>query len=527
MRLLALFIYILAELQSDGSAVVTENWDIDTVNGTEIYLVRENLGDITISDFSVSEDGTRFIFESDWDTGRSMEDKAGRCGIIQKQDGYELCWGIGSHGHHNFTASYRMSNAVKSLTDYDKLHLQLVSPGITPLPDSVSVHITAPVKLSVDNTRLWGFGFEGKSGFCDDGSIFFESTEAFRRKSCVIVLLRFDKGIFNSKSIIDHSFDTDLETALEGASFRDDEEVEEGSIWDFLKPILAFFAFIAAIIAGEILSKKKIKERILGCREKEIGWYRDIPCGGDVLEADYILERLGENNRNTVASALILRMINKGIINVSHDKFGNVEMSFNPSADLDLMGKSERTLYNMMIEAGGRDRILQKNEFKRWSGMHSSRIESWASRVNDEGMASLASSGKLKGKAFTASGQECARNLIGFRKYLKDFTLLDERYSNEVGVWHDMLIFAALFGIAEKVAAELREINPKAFEETFNGDFDTTCRTLRQVRVMADSITNARAAGNMSGMSRGGFGGFTSIGGGGGFSGGGHGGGVR
>ena len=526
MRLLALFIYILVELQSDGSAVVTENWNIDTNRGTELYLVRSNLGDITISDFSVSENGTAFITENNWDTDRSLEEKAGRCGIIRKSDGCELCWGIGSYGHHEFSASYRMSNAVKSLTDYDKLHLQLVSPGISPSPDQVNISIKDPVELNESNTRLWGFGFEGRSGFGGDGSLYFESTEPFGRNSSAIVLLRFEKGIFNSTSTSDHSFDTDLAKALEGASFSDDEE-EEVSILDILKPIISFFALVAAIVAGGLISRRKIKERILGGKEKEIGWYRDIPCNGNVLEADYILERLGENSRDTIASALILRMINNGQIIVSHDKWGNVEMSFNPSAELGGMWKCERTLYDMMKEASGKDSILQKNEFRRWSSRHNSRIAGWASDIKEEGQTLLTDEGKLIGRTFSKSGQETARNLIGFRKYLKDFTLLDERLSNEVGIWHDMLIFAALFGVAEKVAAELREINPKAFEETFHGDYDTTCRTLRQVRLMADSITNARSMNSAGGTSRSGLGGVTSIGGGGGFSGGGFGGGVR
>ena len=524
MKLLALFIYILVELQSDGSAVVTENWNIDTDKGTELYLVRNNLGDITISDFSVSENGTAFIKEDKWDTDRNLKRKAGRCGIIRKTDGCELCWGIGSYGHHEFTASYRMSNAVKSLTDYDKLHLQLVSPGISPLPDQVDISIKAPVGLNESNTRLWGFGFEGRSGFGDDGSLYFESTEPFGRNSSAIVLLRFDKGIFNSPSTSDHSFDTNLAKALDGASFSDDAE-EEVSILDILKPLVAFFAFVAAIVAG-LISQRKKEEGILGCKEKEIGWYRNIPCGGNVLKANYILERLGENNRDTIASALILRMINNGQIIVSHDKRNNVEMSFNPSADLDGMWKCERALYDMMKEAGGKDNILQKNEFRKWSWRHTSRIVGWASDTKEEGQALLAEEGKLIEKTFSKSGQETARNLIGFRKYLKDFTLLDERLSNEVGIWHDMLIFACLFGVAEKVAAELREINPKAFEETFYGDYDTTCRTLRQVRLMADSITNARSVDRTGGASRSGFGGVTSIRGGGGFSGGG-GGGVR
>lgn len=523
MRLLALFIYILAELQPDGSAVITEQWDIDTSRGTEIYLTRNNLGDIEIKDFSVSGDGREFIFEGDWDVNRGLEEKAGRCGIVRTHNGYELCWGIGSYGHHSFTAAYTMTNAVKSLKDYDKLHLQLVSPGIEPSPDGVGIEISAPVALSDANARIWGFGFEGTSSFTEDGKVSFKSTAPFSRNSSAIALLRFDKGIFNSASTEDHDFDEDLERALEGASFSDDENKDSDN---GLFPFLFFFATFFFIIFAGIHARKRNKEKILGCKEKDIKWYRDIPCNGDILSANYILERLGEGGRDTIASAMILRMINNGIILVSGDGHGRIEMSFNPSADPGMLSDSERGLYDMMKEASGKDLILQHNEFRRWSSRHTARISQWAGSLEAEGKGRMAARRQIDNRSFLKSGQESARDLIGFRNYLKDFTLVKERQSVEVGIWHDLLVFAALFGIAEKVAEELKEINPEAFEETFIGGPDITLRTIRMTQSMASSITNARAV-HTSGASRGGFGGVTSFGGGGGFHGGGFGGGVR
>lgn len=524
MRLLALIIYVLAELQPDGSALISEQWDIDVVSGTEMYLKRGNLSDIVISDFSVSENGIEFVNEGIWDYRRSIDGKAGRCGVIDDGKECELCWGIGSYGHHSFNIRYRMSNAVKSMDDYDKLHLQFVSPGINPVPESVKVEIQAPVPLNGDNTRLWGFGFEGTTSLNDDGRAVFETTAPLGQDGSVIVLLRFDKGIFSSRSIERDSFEDTLSKALEGSSFDDDRE---GSIWDILAPLIFFILFISGslIISGAV--RKARKEQVLGCNEKDIKWYRDIPCDGDILGADYILKSLGEGGRDTIASAMILRMIDKDIIRVSNDARGNIEMSFNPSADQSVLSPSEAGLLEMMKEASGRDLVLQKNEFKRWSTNHNAAVARWASSLKDEGKRHLEEAKLLTAGKFNKKGQQTARNLVGFRNFLNDFTLIRERYSKEVGLWRDLLIFGALFGIAEKVAGELKEINPQAFEEVFAGDSDTTLRTLRNVRYMADSITNAKALHSGTGASRGGFGGVSSFGGGRGFSGGGFGGGVR
>jgi len=93
------------------------------------------------------------------------------------------------------------------------------------------------------------------------------------------------------------------------------------------------------------------------------------------------------------------------------------------------------------------------------------------------------------------------------------------------------LVFASIFGIADKVAKELHDIDPQFFEEVMAYDFNTVNWILWRNSMLSNSITNAqvRAADAMSRSSGsfGGFGGGTSFGGGGGFSGGGFGGGAR
>ena len=53
-------ISITAVLSGDGSAAVTEVWNVEIYEGTEWYLVRNNLGDIEITSLSVNGDGRDF-----------------------------------------------------------------------------------------------------------------------------------------------------------------------------------------------------------------------------------------------------------------------------------------------------------------------------------------------------------------------------------------------------------------------------------------------------------------------------------
>lgn len=522
---------ISLRLLPDGTALVEERWDVTPADGnTEWYLVRKNLGDIVIGNLSVrDESGRRFVNEGEWNVDRSLSEKAGRCGIVHGRDGVELCWGIGSVQDHVFTVSYTMSNAVKSLNDYDMLHLQLLSPGLGANPRHVRVRISAdvvagesgdgsPAPLNAGNTRFWGFGFEGNSRL-ENGSVIMESTG---RIESVIALLRFDKGLFNSASVQGRGFAEVLDRALEGADFGEEKESFMEKLLTWLFAALPFLALILGVVhtAGN-------KKRILGVKPKDVPWSREVPFGGDLEDSYYTYTRLGGASKgNTYAGALILRMVYQGVLLVSKAGNGNkVDLSFNDSKAGEL-DPNARGLYDMMKEASGEDLILQDKEFSRWSKKHYKRVNDWITAVSEDAREGMRARSYLKNSRYTPAGQEQARGLLGFKKFLSDFTLMGERQTRDAGLWQEYLVYASLFGIATQVAGELKDIDPKFFQETMPFDYPTMSAVLRQNVLLSNAITNAQSrASSVSG--RGGFGGSTSFGGGGGFSGGGFGGGGR
>ena len=516
---------ITVELSHDGTATVTEVWDVVTADGTEWYLVRRNLGDITVGNLSVTDEtGRRFIVEDDWNVSRSLSEKAGRCGLNRTGSGVEICWGLGSYGPHTYTVKYTMTNAVKSLADADMLHLQLVSPGLSSRPQ----HVKATVRNVPEGTRFWGFGFEGQSSL-EGNDVVFESTEKFVRKSSVIVLLRFPKGTYDSPSVQARGFEDVLAGALEGAKFEDEGD-DDGEL---LATLLSFILTLSGLFVtvGGIWHAAGSKKRILGVKPKEVTWNRDVPYGGNLERSNYTLKRLGEVKKgNSYASALILRMVYDGVIAVSERDGRKVDLSFDDSK-AGTLGTEARKLYDMMKEAAGSDRILQDKEFSRWSKKNYKTVNEWISSVDKVGKDGLEGASQLKGTKYTPAGQEEARKLLGFKKFLSDFTLVKERSSREVGLWQDYLVFASLFGIADQVAKELHDIDPQFFEQAVAMDYNTMNWIILRNNSMSSAITNAQtraaeAMGRSSG-SFGGFGGGTSFGGGGGFSGGGFGGGAR
>lgn len=509
------------ELLEDGSARVQEFWDVCVASGTEWYLVRDNLQDIVIDDLRVSdESGLSFDNIGEWDVDRSLEWKKGKCGIVHKRRGVELCWGVGSMGDHQYRVSYTMSNVIKSLNDYDMLHIQFVSPGLSSPAQKVELRLWSKDRsFDTSHCRAWAFGYVGSCEFVD-GTVLFKSTEAFRSRSSLIALLRFDKGMFQPLSSQDKDFQTVLDKALEGSDGSEEEDVSLKEIF------LAFLFLVLALVLICIIAERAHIRSILGCREKDINWHREPPFDSDLVVSNYTLKLLGKNLKGSnLASAMILRMIYQGYLDVHKDAKGRVELAFNEEK-----GSPEEPvaagLYEMMLQASGVDKVLQEKEFSRWSSSHGKQVSRWVELSENKAKGTLSRKNWQAVSRFSPQGQEEARNLLGFKKFLSDFTLMKEKDTQEAALWEEYLVFGALFGIADKVAKQLKDINPELFTQVVNCDMDTFVLLLLRSNMLSNAILNTSVnyAASQAGQ---GLGGHSSFGGGGGFSGGGFGGGSR
>ena len=532
-------------LIKNGNIVVHEAWDVDTGDKiTEWYLVRENLGDIEIDRFSVYDgDNDKLQDIGEWDVHRTREEKAGKYGIVHKPDGVELCWGVGEYGDHVYHAIYVMTRAVKSLQDYDMLHLQVVSPGLAAPPEHVRVKVNRDeIQLDTTNTRIWGFGFEGRSAFKEDGTIVFESEGPLDTEDSVIILLRFDKGHFISPSEQDRPFQEVLDRAMEGADFGDEKEedpIAKGIalvftcliMWfAFLRPFFKMFKKISGM-------DDKLK---LGFKPASVDWYREIPLDGDLRMAEYILSKSGNSpSSGGLPLAAVLRLIHNGCLQVNREVEGDAVLSFTDQ-NLDRVDAASRSLYSMLKESAGKDNLLQDKEFSAWAKDHARQVYRWSNQVKTDGISSLSMLGfyNTQRKELTQSGAAEARKLFGLKSFLSQFTLVDQREAFEANLWKEYMVYGALFGITDRVCKQLKDIDPALFKETFHYDFGDLDSVLSASRSISSSVRSAALRGSPSyssysggsshsSSSSRGYGGHTSRGGGGGFSGGGRGGGGR
>lgn len=117
--------------------------------------------------------------------------------------------------------------------------------------------------------------------------------------------------------------------------------------------------------------------------------------------------------------------------------------------------------------------------------------------------------------------------MIEFKNFLKDFTILNQREAPEVHLWNQYLIYAALFGVADKVSKQMKKLYPTEYTE-YSQDHLLDVFTMMALGYLVQKLAEAglRAASTQAARESG-EGGSSSVGGGGGHSGGGVGGGSR
>ena len=525
---------IRVEVQADGSAWITQQWDVKVnSSGTEWYMPVSNLGAMTVSQLQVSENGTPYqALETDWDVDRSRSWKEGKCGIVPKNNGVELCWGLGATGWHLWTARFYVTGLVQAYDDADAFIFMFVNRGMSPAPEHARVTVVPAFECpewTIDNTRVWGFGFYGDINVVD-GAVVEESSESLSSSSAVIGLVKFEKGMFQPAVVAGGPFQDLLDRALEGSSYGEDDGLPT---WFGILMALFFLGSVGLVIFAVVASALGYKwsKKLFG-KTKIEGWYRDVPLEGNLLAAEYVLVK-GKRFEvsapaQNIIGAMFLRWIMNGDLVVQPDvkDYKRVNLLFKSqtvSAD-----DVEQDLYDWARTAAGDNLLLEKNEFEKWSKKNASKMAGWPDRAVARGKTWFHNKGYfVHDGTCTPQGAVEACHVIEFQNFLKDFTLSDQRGADEVKLWKEYLVYAQLFGIADKVAQQFKKLYPSEFAmvaQSSGMDVSTMIYTMNWTNSMSTRAFNSAATrtGSISGT-----GGHTSFGGGGGFSGGGFGGGAR
>ncbi len=221
---------------------------------------------------------------------------------------------------------------------------------------------------------------------------------------------------------------------------------------DFILVVInmSYFFYLIVCLYFLFFGIKKIQAMKYGgiVKDKNVDYSREKPKSINLELAFASLYYCSNIKRNTlkkgIIGAYLLKWANENKISITDkgNKVYHIDLKDGDFFKTDI----EQELYDMLKDAAGSDNFINTSEFRDWYKAHSDILDNWH--------------GKILSKEANVSLKPIAEYLIGLKKYLLDYSLIDERRHIEVKLWEEYLIYAQIMGISKEVNKQFKEIYP-------------------------------------------------------------------
>ena len=587
-----------AQIQEDGSMVVTEYWDIDIEDTNTLYKTfkLDNSRYSTITDVTVTDitNGQNQPFRK---IDQEMYHVTQNCyyGLVNKNGMFEIAWGVGldnSSETKEYKIQYTVEDAIAKYQDKAELYWQFVGEDFEVNAQKVVGTITLPQSAtSKDEIRVWGHteDLNGEIYVVDSNTIEFEVDGR-------------NAGNFIEVRTL---FPTEMITSTNRGANKErlQEVIQEETVWAEeanqkrqmrqnirygIAMIEGVIVILLCIVLIKAIRKKLKKAKSLKKIEptQEIMYFREMPReDATPAEALYLLKK----QTMPFISTEIGKIFSATLLDLSLKKCISFEVVKNEKGKeeiyLDLkegttvtLTKEEGVILKFLIEAfDGKDKItvkeleryIQKSQTKvvklkddidKWVPSRLQELELQDKKEKEEyakynsqfggnvvglifsiliGVITameltplvliaviplvileiihlgVISHVQSKINVFTQKGVDEIEKWKGLKKYMEEFSMLDKKELPEIVLWEKFLVYATVFGIAQKVLKQLKIVYPNIEEMAEINNY--TYLYFMMHTNFSTSFSNAVSTSMSSSYS-------SATGGGGGFSGGGGGG---
>lgn len=479
-------------LNDQGTATITENWSVTADEGSEIYKVVKLVGPQALSNYQVSMDGRPFNRQLNWQTDDNRKQKAYKFG----QHGNELNWGITKYGTHQYTIRYQISNFVEQTATKQMIAWQFLNSDVAISPKHLKVTLHDPNhQFSVKNGYgVWGFGFAGKTAF-DKGQVTMQSTKDLSEDNYVKMIVQIPRHTYGTLYTTSRSFDSYMKEAFKGSDYNYQDYKNGETVKNDQGRRLAIIVVtivILSVLGGGIWvtlwyrNYRRYYPTIRTLQKQTKGeYYREVPTGSIYnvyLLFSAMLSNVAINNFLSVGLLQLIRDQYLTIQTKDGEKKPNKKKITFVLSDKALAEDTPEPIQKLhqLLQNAATDGVVTQKAFGQYLSKHSKKLETLTKAFRDYSQqygeandlffsedskrvktgdrkrdrANRAASwlqGFQKKPAATAVDLDLAR----LKNYLQEFTLLDERTPQEVGLWDDLMLAAAAFGIAEEVAEQL------------------------------------------------------------------------
>ena len=567
-----------AEIDTNGNMNVTETWNIRISNTNTLYktfdLDENKYSGIT--NVQVSEVGRGDFTETDEWAYHLTKDYY--FGGINDDGKFEISFGVGlddSTATNTYKINYTVVDAIKKYDDCAELYWQFLGSDATVDASKITGTIKLPSEAdSKEDIRVWGHveTLNGEIYVTSTDTVEF-SVDNYISGNYVEVRIAMPSEMIETaertynKNVLPSIIEEETEWANEANARRERKQRNE--------KIIKTVIIVVMVIIGIILLRQTVKYiKILKNTKKLIPtekyeYFREKPDKNSTPADALFLYNNGVNVASTafgnVFSATLLNLSLKGYfkIKVEQNEKGKKEtLIYKTKKDIeDLQYEEERIARFVKNAIDSKEKITIK-ELQKYIRNHASSVSSLIEKTGIEtknknkmtenfdeekskekskyiGIAivyfavamfciaflpvailliinailALMINGKLSN--LTQKGIDEREKWKGLKKYMEDFSLLNEKEIPALEVWEEYLVYATVFGIADKVIKQLKMVYPQIDEMD---DFNTASYIyLMSHTNFNSSFSKAINSSISSTMSSG-------SGGGGGFSGGGGGG---
>lgn len=556
-----------AEIDAEGNLHIEQIWDCFNAKGTEWFIPMPNLReDTNIQDLHVRANSKDFTFTDNWDVDASFDEKAYRCGINHNtSNGSEICFGKSSLGEMRYQLSYTVTNGVSKTKDnIPFLYFRFLNDKMDPAAKKASFAIHYEQLAPAVTAEIWGFGFDSHMKAVNQAY----ETEPFdfSKKHHITILMRFDTANSEEKNTLlanltqdTRSFDEIQSIALAGSTYEKSKDstllrrinnfiFERGPV-HFIIVLLVFILILFVFVK---LIQWIVKNLDFKDRKKPLNWResrvpadfqsRDIPYDGQIDLIHFFADMksgLTPKYQLGFMGAYLLKWAKEGAIAVSErkpfmKKKKDKVLQFNhtPTLSSDLESLSWE-----ILQKASRKNYLSEHQLIRYARSHYRSLERKVQKALDSTKDTAMAMGLIVPNAehkkyfdLTNSGLELLKNIVGLKRFIKDFSSSDERSQENLSNSYQYLMMASIFGLSDDLEKKIaQDFSVHHFTEEGSTTQPNDFVELARIIYFAGRIQNAFNSGIRYGKNNLNTSGQHSSfsGGGGGFYGGGSGGGSR
>ena len=494
---------------------------------------------------------------------------------------------IDSKTTKTYKISYTVTNAVSNYNDCSELYWQFLGTDNGIYVNKATGTIKLPKQVeNMDNLRVWAHGpLNGEITRVANDTVKFE-IDNLQTQTMLEVRIVTSENIFTTNTNVKNTnkLESIINEETIWANEANEERTRTRVFYIFICIIILLISiwFLTRTIKyiKELKKAKKIKPTV------ELDYYRDIPdekaTPADAAFLYYYKSGGVTSNISKIFSATILDLCLKKMLSIDviqgEKKEESIKITLNKQGNKEELDETEKIIYSQLekiadnetnettlkqiqnyikehsskfvnalqkIEEAARKNQVQKQNFNKSLESKSSNYKGLASLyiillifgINIVIMnplviipgaillinVILCAILSTKYSGLTQKGVDEKEQWEGLKKYMLDFSMIKDKEVPELILWEKYLVFATVFGIADKVMKQLKIVYPQLSNEDLIGDYAYMHliyhNNFNMINIMNSSIdtsySSAYRAVYSSSSSGGGFGGGFSGGGGG------------